>query len=246
MAFETTDHDARLSMVRTIRQRPDLRHRSPGAWLAIAASGIAAVALAVPAGAQQAPVVPPAAAAAAAQAQSEAPDAVVQRLHDALERSAAAHPDDFDGRYRVLEPVVLATHDLPYIAELTIRREWAGLSEDARRRFVDAFVELSVTTYASRFAGLATGSFEAGGSEDLAGGRSRVTATLTTPGGDAIPFEYVLHEAGDGWRIVNILADNVSDLALKRAEYRRLLDSGTIEDVIAALRRQAAEAGRGR
>lgn len=168
------------------------------------------------------------------------PEAAVERLHEALEQAAAEHGEkSLEKRYRALEPVVTATHDLPYIAQLTVRREWPQLTEDERRRFVDAFERLSIMTYAGRFRNLEEGMFELGGSEPLAGGRAHVGATLTTPGGDEIPFEYVLHETDGGWKIVNILADNVSDLALKRAEYRRLLADGSIEDVIAELDRQA-------
>jgi len=173
------------------------------------------------------------------------PEAAVERLHDGLVEVAAAHGDEpVEVRYDALLPIVTSTHDLPYIAELTIRREWPALTDDQRRRFVDAFVRLSVMTYASRFGALEEGMFELGESQPPADGRAVVTATLTTPAGDEIPFEYVLHEADGGWKIINILADNVSDLALKRAEYRRLLAGGTIDDVIAELERQADEAAR--
>ena len=168
--------------------------------------------------------------------------ATVGRLHEGLVEVAARHGDDPVGvRYDALLPIVTATHDLPYIAELSIRREWRELTDAERDRFVDAFVRLSVATYASRFAGLEAGMFSLGGAEPLPGGRVQVGATLETRAGETIPFEYVLHETADGWKIVNILADNVSDLALKRAEYRRLLTDGTIDDVIAELERQAAE-----
>lgn len=173
---------------------------------------------------------------------SASPEAAVQRLHEALEEVAAEHGDaDIEERYRQLEPVVSATHDLPYIAALTIRREWSDLDEDQRRRFVDALVRLSVTTYAARFRNLEAGMFAIEGNTPVGDDRAEVDAVLTTPQGETIPFEYVLHESGGGWKIINILADNVSDLALKRAEYRRLLQEGSIEDLIADLQRQAAE-----
>lgn len=171
------------------------------------------------------------------------PEAAVEQLLDGLVSAAQAHGGEpVEARYEALRPVVAATHDLPYIAELTIRREWRDLSDEQRQRFVDAFERLSVMTYASRFGSLEEGMFVLGGSEPPSDGRAVVTATLTTAQGDEIPFEYVLHEADGGWKIINILADNVSDLALKRAEYRRLLADGTIEDVIAELERQAAAA----
>jgi phospholipid transport system substrate-binding protein len=172
------------------------------------------------------------------------PQGAVELLHDGLVRMAAESGDaQLEQRYRQIEPVVAATHDLPYIAELTIRRGWDGLDPAQRQRFIEAFTRLSVATYAGRFRNLEPGMFTIEGAEPLGSGRSQVLATLSPPDGDAIPFEYVLHETdGDGWKIVNILADNVSDLALKRAEYRRVLQDGTVDDLILALEEQAANA----
>jgi phospholipid transport system substrate-binding protein len=48
----------------------------------------------------------------------------------------------------------------------------------------------------------------------------------------------LLQQDGDDWRIINIVADGVSDLALKRAEYQRLFASGGIEGLIAEIERQ--------
>ena len=53
-----------------------------------------------------------------------------------------------------------------------------------------------------------------------------------------VPLEYLLQEGPDGWRIINIVADGVSDLALKRAEYQRVFSSGGIEALIAELEEQ--------
>lgn len=170
------------------------------------------------------------------------PEAAVETLHDALASVAAEYGDaSLEERYRQIEPIVLATHDLPYIAELTIRRQWADLNADQRRRFVEAFTRLSVTTYAGRFRNLEAGMFTIEGGSPVGEDRAEVDAVLTTPSEETIPFQYVLHESGGGWKIINILADNVSDLALKRAEYRRLLQDASIEDLIAALERQTAE-----
>ncbi len=212
-------------------------------WIGLAASlAVGAAALAQDRSSDEARAQAPAAGSSTSAEALESAAATVERLHEGLVFVAARHgADPVDVRYSALEPIVTATHDLPYIAELSIRREWRELGDDERERFVEAFVRLSVATYASRFAALEAGMFSLGESVPLAGGRIQVGASLRTRGGDTIPFEYVLHETAGGWKIVNILADNVSDLALKRAEYRRLLDNGTIDDVIAELERQAAE-----
>jgi len=176
-----------------------------------------------------------------ATAAAEAATAVVRALHAALVAVAAdaAHTSR-DERYRLLEPTILATHDLPYIAELTIRRQWRDLDAEERHRFVAAFTRLSVMTYASRFAGVGPDAFTLRGTEPAGDGRLEVHAAIVRPGEDDISLDYLLHVRDGEWRIVNILADGVSDLALKRAQYQRVLgDGGTIADLIALLGAEA-------
>jgi phospholipid transport system substrate-binding protein len=169
-----------------------------------------------------------------------AAEAVIERLHEAFIASAAAGGDR-DSRYAQLLPVVRDTHDLPFIAQLTIRRQWRDLDETARQRFVAAFERLSVMTYATRFSGVTADTFRIVDAESLEGGRVGVDAEIRRAEAPSIPLEYILQHSGSEWRIVNILADGVSDLALKRAQYQRVLrDGGTVDDVIALIESETA------
>jgi phospholipid transport system substrate-binding protein len=168
------------------------------------------------------------------------PAEVVAALHEGI--VAAAHPDrTVEQRYAELEPLVERTHDLPYIAELSIRRHWAGLTEEQRQRFLAAFRRLSVMTYASRFATVTAETFEVLGSEDAGNGRVQVHAAIHRADDPDVSLDYQLHEVDGSWKIINILADGVSDLALKRAEYARVLGTGTIDDLIKELESQTED-----
>jgi len=142
-------------------------------------------------------------------------------------------------RYRALEPAIVKTHNLPYIAEFALRRQWPMLTDGERQRFVAAFQRLSVMTYAARFGNVAPDAFrplEARMPD--ANGREQVTTAIKRDGQPDVSLEYLLQQDGDDWKIINIVADGVSDLALKRAEYQRLFASGGIEGLIAELERQ--------
>jgi phospholipid transport system substrate-binding protein len=142
-------------------------------------------------------------------------------------------------RYRALAPVIVATHNLPYIAEFALRRQWSSLSDSDRQRFIAAFEQLSVTTYAARFRNAGSDAFrpiEAGTADP--NGRVPVTTAIKREGQPDVTFEYLLQQDGASWKIINIVADGVSDLALKRAEYQRLFASGGIEGLIAELEQQ--------
>jgi phospholipid transport system substrate-binding protein len=172
---------------------------------------------------------------------TDTPRATVETLHRGLVAAARdAGNAPVAERFHLLEPVVAATHDLPYIAEFALRRQWPSLSASERERFVEAFERLSVTTYASRFRGITADTFTLTGEQEAAGGRVQVDAAIVRPDADAVPLEYLLEQRDGAWRIINIVADGVSDLALKRAEYQRLLADGTVEDLIDDLEAQAA------
>ncbi len=170
---------------------------------------------------------------------AHAPADVVERLHTGLvELSAKSDQASLEQRIERLRPLITATHDLAYIAELTIRREWGDLSASERERFVDAFERLSIATYAGRFADLERDPFRVRERHEPDGGRARVSAEIDTRDGEPIPLDYVLAERDGRWKIINIVADGVSDLALKRAEYRRILADGNMDDLVAELEAQ--------
>jgi phospholipid transport system substrate-binding protein len=51
-----------------------------------------------------------------------------------------------------------------------------------------------------------------------------------------------LRETKDGWRIINIMANGVSDLALKRVEYRSILERDGFPALIDMLKKKIAAA----
>ncbi|MEO8467098.1 MAG: ABC transporter substrate-binding protein [Gammaproteobacteria bacterium] len=171
---------------------------------------------------------------------TDTPEATIATLQRGLialsQRSPRATVDE---RYKALEPLIVATHDLPYIAEFALRRQWPQLAEADRARFVAAFQRLSVMTYAARFVNVSPNTFRpiAAGAAPVSG-RAQVTTGVARVGQPDVSFEYLLQQGSAGWRIANIVADGVSDLALKRAEYQRILGSGTLDTLIKELEAQ--------
>jgi phospholipid transport system substrate-binding protein len=183
---------------------------------------------------------------AAAEIRTDSPAATVASLQQGLVEAARDKSAAAQERYAKLEPLIVATHDLPYIAEFALRRQWGSLAEADRQRFIAAFQRLSVTTYAARFGNVAADAFrpiEAGAPD--ANGRVQVTTAIKRDGQPDVAFEYLLQQDGENWKIINIVADGVSDLALKRAEYQRVFASGGIEGLIAELEQQTDRLERG-
>lgn len=171
---------------------------------------------------------------------TDSPTATIASLQAGLVGLARERPDaSLDERYAALQPLIAATHDLPYIAEFALRRQWGTLAPADRQRFVAAFERLSVMTYAARFKAVGADTFRpiTAGAPD-ANGRAQVSTAVARADQPDVSLEYLLVQDGQGWRIINIVADGVSDLALKRAEYQRVFASGGIDGLIAELEQQ--------
>jgi phospholipid transport system substrate-binding protein len=168
---------------------------------------------------------------------TDTPAATVATLQRGLMALSQQSPEaTVDERYKALEPLIVATHDLAYIAEFALRRQWPQLAEADRARFIAAFQRLSIMTYAARFVNVGPNTFRPIVPGPTAeNGRAQITTAVARAGQPDVSFEYLLQQGGGGWRIINIVADGVSDLALKRAEYQRVLANGTLDGLITEL-----------
>ena len=177
-----------------------------------------------------------------------APEDVVRRLQDALIAvMQGAATTSYAQRYEKLAPVIEETHDLPTIARLTLGRAWSTLSDEQQRDFARTFHDLSIATYAARFDKYAGERFTGLEPSELHGGGVLIKTRLRKSDGKKVHFDYMLHRGDAGrWKILNIVVDGVSDLALKRVEYADVLKSGGFSGLIAKLQEQVRSYREGR
>lgn len=126
---------------------------------------------------------------------------------------------DFEQRFEALAPIIEASHDLASMARFALGNQWQGLSAVQREQFLTTFRHLTVATYADRFDEYDGERFIQSGQRKLAQGKRLVQTKLLLSDGARIRLDYLLHLQDGQWRIINILADGVSELAIKRSEY---------------------------
>jgi phospholipid transport system substrate-binding protein len=180
----------------------------------------------------------------AAEIAVDTPEATIATLQRGLIDAASAPATaTLEQRYRALEPVIVATHNLPYIAEFALRRQWGSIAEADRRRYVTAFQRLSIMTYAARFKAVGADTFRALAAAPAdSSGRVEVSTAVKRADQPDVSLEYLLQQElqqdEQAWRIINVVADGVSDLALKRAEYQRVFASAGIDGLVAEIEAQ--------
>ena len=174
---------------------------------------------------------------------SSSPEQVVKRLHESLaEAMREGSRLGFKGRLELLTPIVTRTHELDFIARTTLGNLWSKLSPDQQVTFTDTFRQLSISSYADWFKSHEGEAFEFVDQQAMPREQVLVRSRIVKGKDEVARLDYVLRETKDGWRIINIMANGVSDLALKRVEYRSILERDGFPALIDMLKKKIAAA----
>jgi phospholipid transport system substrate-binding protein len=161
---------------------------------------------------------------------------VIENLHaELLAVMKQANELGYEGRYQRLDPIVTSSYDLPFIAKFVVGRHWKDMSGEQKSEFVKTFTKLSIATYAANFNGYSGERFKTISNEELRKGRLLVKSVLIKADGGEVTLDYVLHQRENRWRIINAIAQGVSDLSLKRADYSSYLKNKGFDELIAKL-----------
>jgi phospholipid transport system substrate-binding protein len=169
------------------------------------------------------------------------PEAVVAYLHDELLASMKLGDSvDVAARRTHLEPVIEKTYDIDFVAKSVMRKHWKSLTEEQRKRFTAVFRQHTIETYTDKFDSYNGQTFESVDQRELKRGSMLVHTTLVRVDKDPVELKYVLVKRKGQWRIVNVVADGVSDLAVKRAEYASIMERDGFEGLLDKLRQKIA------
>ncbi|MDP3902956.1 MAG: ABC transporter substrate-binding protein [Methylococcaceae bacterium] len=141
----------------------------------------------------------------------------------------------YAGRYEKLKEAVINSHDLSKIARIVVGKEGEKLSEEQQQKLDEVFSKLSIASYAHNFKDYSGESFVFVSEEQTARGGVVIHSHLVIPDDKPVKFDYMLKEKGTSWRIINIIANGVSDLALKRSEYTTILQREGFDALIAKI-----------
>lgn len=170
------------------------------------------------------------------------PEQTIVTLQDALLQTMQIDAQSgYHQRLALLAPVIIETHDLPAIIRTALGAHWTELTTEQQQAVTDAFQKNSTATYADRFNEYDGEHFEIVEQQQLPRGRELVRSRLIQADNNAISFDYVLHPTDANWKIINIVVDGVSDLALKRTEYSAIVQKEGIAALINMLQQKTTE-----
>jgi len=171
---------------------------------------------------------------AAAQAAADPAAASVQTFYDGLTASMKLGGTP-KARYEKLKPVVEQSFDLAGMTALSVGASWSSIADADQKALIAAFGRFTIATYARNFDSYNGEKFTVDPTVNQRGTDKYVKSTMK-PSGDAIAFNYRLHQVDGAWKIIDVyLAGNISTLAQKRSDFGSTLSSGGAQALIKKL-----------
>lgn len=171
------------------------------------------------------------------------PARVVTAFHDTLLGVMKnAETLGVKGRYEKLAPRIERSFHLALMARVSAGASWRKATEAQTDKLVAAFSRFSISSYASQFDGWSGQSFETRGRKPGPQKTVLVETRIIDPGSDPIDLTYVTRRIKGQWRIIDVLLDTgISQLAVRRSEYSRILKTGGIDALTRILDAKADE-----
>lgn len=168
-----------------------------------------------------------------------APADTINTLHAALlQNMKDSKTLTCTNRIATIKKVVNASFDLPFLAKHIVRKYWAAQAAPQQQDFSFALEEMIASTYASQFSSFNGEKFVTQKTEDLGKDRKVVHAQLIIPNDDPVTFDYVLKNIDGKWRIINVIAEGVSDLAIRSAQYDRVIKDKGFNGLLTQIKSQ--------
>lgn len=180
-----------------------------------------------------------------AQAPGEARPAlekVVTAIMDDIKNPAFANPATRGPIRSKIESEVRSIFDFGEFSSRTVGPRWRTFSPEEKQRFSDAFADLLFNTYLNKVSGY-NGEQIAYTGEDIdpSGKRVEVKTVITLKNGNKTPVSYRMLPKNGGWRVYDVIIENISLVKNYRTQFQDILNTATPDQLIARIEAKARE-----
>lgn len=141
-----------------------------------------------------------------------------------------------------IEDEVLHIFDFREFSSRTVGLRWRSFTPQQQKRFSDAFADLLISTYVNKIDGyngeqvVYTGEISS-----AAGDRTEVRTVITMRDGKKVPVAYRMLPKDSGWRVYDVLIENISLVKNYRTQFQDILNSASPDQLIERVRVKAQE-----
>ncbi|MBV8682371.1 MAG: ABC transporter substrate-binding protein [Caulobacteraceae bacterium] len=138
------------------------------------------------------------------------------------------------GREREIAPAVQAAFDIPTMMRYAVGPSWNTMTEAQHTELSKAFERYTSANYAHNFDSYSGQKFIIQG-VTTRGTDKIVQAQLTSPHGSTNNLIYRLHETPEGWKIIDVYYNGISQLTTRRSDFAAPLASGGASGLLSHL-----------
>jgi phospholipid transport system substrate-binding protein len=146
------------------------------------------------------------------------------------------------GRYERLIPIIDHAFHLPLMTHIAASSHWNEATTPQRQALVAAFRRMSVSTLATLFDGYSGERFAHVGESPGPQGTLLVETRLIKSDNSSNDIAYVAKQIQNRWYLIDVIVDKgISELNVRRSEYRRVLQEHGVDGLIRVLNAKADE-----
>ena len=169
----------------------------------------------------------------------EAPDAMLKRITQemisSLRQSDQKLNDDPRLIFRIVDKIIVPYIDWEVMSHWVVgRNAWAKATPNERQRFVAAFRNLLIRSYANTLKAYNNQTIDylpvRGGTEGK--GRIQINSVIRSPGQEAIRVSYRLAKKDSGWKVYDISIEGVSLLKGFQSQFAAELQQQGLDKLI--------------
>jgi phospholipid transport system substrate-binding protein len=146
----------------------------------------------------------------------------------------------------LVEEKILPNFDFRQMTRLAVGKNWNKATQAQQDELVNEFRTMLVRTYSASLSSVADYKIDFKPFR-LAPGETDVTVNteVSKPGAPPIPINYRMEKQDDGWKVYDVLVDNVSMVTVYRSSFTSEVRKGGIDGLLATLSRRNQPAAGG-
>jgi phospholipid transport system substrate-binding protein len=132
--------------------------------------------------------------------------------------------------------------DFRELSQRALARHWQARTPAERDEFIQLFADLLERSYIGKIETFSGGDRVQYSGESVEGDQATVRTRIVTKNGTEIPVDYRMHRVGDRWLVYDVAIESVSLVANYRAQFNKILQRGSFQQLIAQLAAKKDEA----
>ena len=132
--------------------------------------------------------------------------------------------------------------DFRELSQWALARHWQARTPAERDEFIQLFADLLERSYIGKIETFSGGDRVQYSGESVEGDQATVRTRIVTKNGTEIPVDYRMHRVGDRWLVYDVAIESVSLVANYRAQFNKILQRGSFQQLIAQLAAKKDEA----